>query len=118
MPLKYDPQHVIGWIPKPGEYTFRILSCTEVVFRTGSEGIRLHLEIDAGAPVPLTGWENIVFGERSTWKMHDLCRATGVRFDPPCEAADLVGTTGRAEFSTAERGGFVELTVLRYLPKT
>lgn len=114
-PLNYDPQHALGFIPRPGTYSFRIRSCRAVTFSTGTEGVRVHLEVDANAPAPLQCWDNIVFGERTTWKMLELCRATGVRFDPPCDAADLVDKTGRAEFVTDNRDGFVDLKVARYL---
>ena len=115
MPLSYDPKHVLGWMPQPGVFSFTILSCAETIFRTGSAGVRLHLEVEAGGVVPLKCWDNIVFGERTTWKMYDLCQTTGVRFDPPCEAADLTGKTGRAEFDTEEYEGYVGLRVVRYL---
>jgi len=115
MPLAYDPKHVLGWVPQPGIFGFRVLACDETVFKTGSQGIRVHLEVEAGATSPLKFWDNVVFGQRTTWKMHDLCLATGVRFAPPCEASDLVGQSGRAEFDTEEYEGFVRLRVVRYL---
>ena len=115
MPLAYDPKHVLGWVPQPGVFEFRVLTCAETVFKTGSEGVRLHLEVKAGASSPLRCWDNVVFGQRTTWKMHDLCLTTGVRFDPPCEASDLVGQSGRAQFDTEEYDGFVGLRVVRYL---
>ena len=116
MPLNYDPMHVLGFVPKAGVYPFRIMSCAPMTFSSGSQGIRLQLEVQAGAPAPLHCWDNIVFGERTTWKMHDLCVATKVRFDPPCDDSDLVDQTGRAEFTTDEWDGFIRLKVVRYLP--
>lgn len=115
MPLHYDPKHVLGWVPKPGSYSFKVLSCAETTFKTGSEGVRLHLEVEAGAKLPLKCWDNIVFSERSTWKMYDLCACIGVRFDPPCEAAELEDKLGRADFGTREYEGYVGLVVIRYL---
>ena len=56
-----------------------------------------------------------MFGERTTWKMLDLCQALGVRFDPPCERAEIEGLSGQAEFTTTEHEGFIELKVVRYL---
>lgn len=115
MPLSYNPRHGTGWIPKPGTYDFSISSCSETVFKTGAPGVSLLLDVDAGAPLPLKCRDHIVFGERSTWKMQDLCNATGVRFDPPCEAEDLVGKAGKAKFTTREWEGFVNLKVLQYV---
>ncbi len=119
MALRYDPQHVIGLAPKAGTYPFEVLACEETDFQTGSHGIRLQLAIEVAASgskrAPLRITDRIVFGERTTWKMRDLCRSTGVRFDPPCEAADLVGTRGRARFEVDERDGLITLRVDRYL---
>lgn len=115
MPLSYDPQHAHGWLPKPGVYPFEVLACEETTFRTGAHGIRVQLSVDAGGRTPMKFWTNIVFGEKSTWKMAELCRCVGVRFDPPCEATDLVGKTGRAEFDVREYEGLLGLEVVRYL---
>lgn len=121
MPLRYDPDHVQHWVPKAGTYAFEVRGCEEARFRTGSHGIELRLAVDTGGSgtrrAPLRITDRIVFGERSTWKMHDLCRATGVRFDPPCEAQDLVGKRGRAEFGLDTRDDLLTLRVVRYLPR-
>ena len=135
MPLRYDPQHALGAVPKPGVYAFEVLACEEVDFKTGSHGIRLQLAIDLGglgglggsgglggpggdgakrAPLRIT--DRVVFSEKSTWKMLDLCKSTGVRFDPPSEAEDFVGKHGRARFEIDEREGLTTLKVDRYLP--
>lgn len=115
VPLEYDPRDVLGWLPKPGVYSFRVLACEPTLFRTGSKGVRVELSVDAGGRSPLRVWDNIVFSERTTWKMYDLCRATGVRFDPPCEAEDLLNNVGRAEFEVHEHEGLLNLKVVRYL---
>lgn len=123
MPLRYDPGHAIDWTPKAGVYTFEVLACEETEFQTGSNGVRLQLAVQVRGPstkdgtthAPLRITDRIVFGERTTWKMRDLCRSTKVRFDPPCEAADLVGTRGRARFEVDERDGLITLRVDRYL---
>lgn len=116
MPLNYDPQHAIGWMPKAGTYSFVISACAETQFSTGSHGVRVHLQVDAGGPTKVAVRDNIVFGDRSTWKMRDLCLATGVRFDPPCEASDLEGKSGTASFVVDSRDGYVDLKVVRYKP--
>lgn len=119
MPLQYDPRHV-RQAPKAGTYPFEVVACEASEFQTGSHGIRLQLAIEIGGPgseqAPLRITDRIVFGERTTWKMFDLCTSTGVRFDPPCEAADLVGKRGRARFDLHERDGLSTLAVDRYLP--
>lgn len=121
MALRYDPQHVIGLVPKAGTYAFEVLACEETDFRTGSYGIRLQLAIETSGSgsgsrrAPLRITDRVVFGERTTWKMRELCRSTGVRFDPPCEAADLVGKRGRARFEVDEHDGLITLRVDRYL---
>jgi len=120
MPLRYDPGHVLGWVPKPGTYVFEVLACEEAEFQTGSRGIRLQLAIDVSGQeskrAPLRVTDRIVFSERTTWKMFDLCQSTGVRFDPPGEAKDLVGKRGHARFKVDERNGLSTLRVDRYLP--
>jgi hypothetical protein len=124
MPLRYDPGHAIDWVPKAGTFAFEVISCEEMEFQTGSHGIRLQLAVEAREPpsnagssahAPLRITDRIVFGERTTWKMRDLCRSTRVRFDPPCEAADLVGRRGRARFELDDREGLITLRVDRYL---
>lgn len=115
MPLAYDPRHVLGWVPKPGVYPFRVVEVVPTAFKTGSRGVRVELSVDAGGRSPLRVWDNIVFSERTTWKMHDLCRATHVRFDPPCEAEDLHAKAGRARFDVDEHEGLLGLVVERYL---
>ncbi len=119
MALRYEPQHALRPVPKAGTYAFEVLACEETDFQTGSHGIRLQLAIELTGPgakrAPLRITDRIVFGERTTWKMRDLCRSTGVRFDPPCEAADLVGTRGRARFEVDDRDGLISLRVERYL---
>jgi hypothetical protein len=117
MPLNYDPRHVARWIPRAGVYSFRINTCEETVFSTGSIGLRVQLAVDVERRGALRIWDNIVFGERTTWKMFELCQATGVRFDPPCEAGDLVGKTGRARFELEEFEGLIRLRVAHYLPR-
>jgi hypothetical protein len=117
VPLSYDPQHAVPWVPKAGTYAFRVTRCEAASFKTGASGIRLTLMVEAGGRSPLGVATTIVFGERSTWKMLELCRCVGVRFDPPCEASDLEGQTGRAEFEADERSGRIGLRVLRYLPR-
>jgi hypothetical protein len=117
MALRYDPKHARRWVPSAGSYAFRVLSCHEATFRTGSEGIWLQLQIDAGGPAPLRISDAVVFGERSTWKMLELCEALGVRFDPPCEADELIAKEGRARFGIDEVDGLITLKVVRYLPR-
>lgn len=116
MALKYDPQHAVGWMPKPGTYSFVITGCVEVEFSTGSQGVRVHLQVGAGGPAKVAVRDNIVFSERSTWKMRDLCLATGVRFDPPCDGSDLEGKSGTASFVIDSHDGYVDLKVVRYKP--
>lgn len=120
MPLRYDPRHVLGSVPKPGVYAFEVLACEEADFQTGSHGIRLQLAIDLGGEghkrAPLRITDRVVFGEKTTWKMFELCKSTGVRFDPPSEAEDFVGKRGRARFELDEREGLTTLKVERYLP--
>ncbi len=115
LPLNYDAKHVLGWLPQPGVFPFKVLSCAATVFKTGSEGVRIHLEVEAGASAALKCWDNIVFSQKTTWKMYDLCLSTGVRFDPPCEESHLEGKSGRAQFATEEYDGYVGLRVVRYL---
>lgn len=116
MALDYDPRHALGWLPKPGTYPFRVVLCAPTEFSTGSRGIRVEFSVDAGTKSPLRVRDNIVFSESTTWKMYELCRATGVRFNPPCDAADLLDKTGRAEFRVSEHDGLLHLEVVRYLP--
>jgi len=92
-----------------------VAACEETTFKTGSHGVRVRLLVDAGGPVSMPVMDNIVFGERTTWKMYALCQTTGVRFDPPCESADLVGKSGTGRFVVDERDGLVGLAVARYL---
>ena len=115
MTLDYDPAHARRWVPEAGTYEFQISSCSPAVFSTGSRGIRLQLAVDAGASAPLRIRSQVVFGERSTWKMLELCECVGVCFDPPCSAEDLVGKRGRAEFILDDHDGLISLAVARYL---
>lgn len=91
------------------------MACEDTNFQTGSYGIRLRLAIElAGSGsrrAPLRITDPIALGERTKWKMRELCRRTGLRFDPPCEASGLVGKRGRARFEVDPRDGLITFRV-------
>jgi hypothetical protein len=116
MPLKYNPEHAAPFKPKPGTYAFVVKEVRERVFKSGATGVTVELKVDVGHRFALSCVDNIVFSETATWKMKALCDAVGVRFDPPAEASDFPGKTGRARFGVEEYEGFLQLRVLEYFP--
>lgn len=117
LPLPYDPSHARHWVPAAGTYEFEVVECKLAQFKTGAQGLRMQLAVSVPHGAPLKLSTNIVFGERSTWKMLELCQCLRVRFDPPCDAEDLVGKRGRAEFRVEEdvRDGLRTLAPTKYL---
>ena len=122
MPLNYDPKSKEDnegggdWTPQAGTYEFKIDEFTPATFKSGNEGVKAKLLVDAGHPNGDSwSFDNISFSPKALWKMEELCKCIGVPFDPPPEPWEIEGKTGRAKFKTEQYNGRTNLRVKEYL---
>lgn len=103
MPLGYDPNEKEDTGPaKPGSYGFTIASAEEVEFRTGSQGLKIQLDVDTGGEQPRTIYENFVYVPKALWRLEAFLTCLGLDFEKPPEAEALIGCPGVAYFKLGE----------------
>ena len=109
MSFNYNPQDKIdnGGKAEPGTYPFTVSQVDETTFKSGNEGWKVQLAVQAFAERDITVFVNLVNTPSALWKMEEFCACLGFDFNNPppggWQPRQFEGKSGEALFKKPDK---------------
>ena len=98
-----------------GVYDFTVIDCQDRVFRTGTEGMKLVLDVFLPDDRVIKVFENLFKTPKALWKTKQACDALGLDFEQKPQAHEFIGKSGKGFFDRPPNSKYLELS--EFVPK-